>query len=218
MKLSPHNLFDIFLESSSLNSKEQGMSSQNVLDLGYTWMIYRFKMEIYKRPMAEENLKVQTWVSGLDRTKAYRDHRLADENDNTLALASSVWTTIDLEKLRPSRIPQEIIQAYTLESRPNFDKFTKFKDVTLDEKRDWLISLSDLDYNRHVNSGSTLRYLVDSNKRDYDDLDMIEIYYKKQIYYEDEISIYYDGEDDLYQQIVKDGQVLIHAKSKWSSK
>lgn len=216
MRLSPHRLFDIFMESSSLNSSMSGMSNQKVMDLGYTWMLYKWKMEIYNRPRPEDEVLIRTWVSSWDRLRAYRDHSLLDTKGQVLAKGSSIWTIIDLDSMRPALIPDEIKDAYSLEEGPNFENFAKFKNQLLDgQGQAWPISLSDLDYNRHVNSGSSLRFIIDSNNRDYQDLKAIEIHYKGQIFYEDEIIILSQGEDQVHQQIVKDREVLVQARTFW---
>ena len=64
---------------------------------------------------AGEEVVVDTWVSHFGKTRSLRKYLIRRPADDcVLVTAETNWALVDIAKRRPRRIPQEIIDAFTL--------------------------------------------------------------------------------------------------------
>ena len=62
-----------------------------------------------------EEVVIDTWVSNFGKTRSLRKYLIRRPADDcVLVTAETNWALVDIAKRRPRRIPQEIIDAFTL--------------------------------------------------------------------------------------------------------
>lgn len=185
------NILKYFGEASAQQTEEFLMSNE-IIDVNYGWMLYRWKVEINEYPQVKKDVYVKTWVSKLDRFYAFREFTLSDKDGNIIVKASTVWLCVDMNKKRPIKIPKEYLEGIKIINEANFKEFYDFKeDLNINSYIDFKIRRSDIDYNNHVNNTQYVSWIIESMTEDiYKDylLSEFEIIYKKEIKYGDIIS------------------------------
>lgn len=123
-----------------------------------TWVLHRLRVQIDRPPLWRETIKIQTWPSGSDGLRAYRDFLISDSEDNIIGKSLSYWVILDMESRRPTPIPNEILEYAPKKSDhvlPLADGgFTEVKQA--DSSQSFEVRKTDLDLNRHVNN---VRYI-----------------------------------------------------------
>ena len=69
-----------------------------------TWVLSRLRVQMLRPPRMREAIEIETWPASLDGLRATRDFRVMSE-DETLAVATSEWFLIDIDRRRPVRLP-----------------------------------------------------------------------------------------------------------------
>ena len=69
-----------------------------------TWVLHRLRLRVEALPRMRQRVEVETWPSGYDRLKAYRDYRLWGDGA-ALVVGTSAWLVIDVARRRPVRLP-----------------------------------------------------------------------------------------------------------------
>lgn len=211
------NLFAFMMEAGSLHSDSLGFTNDVMVELGYTWMLYRLKFKINKLPKAGDIVTLQTRSTGWDKLRAYRDTDMISESGEILVQSTTVWTVIDIEKMKAVMIPDEIKTYYDSEGERNFSMYENFSKKELDTAGDEIkIYKSDIDYNKHVNAGVYVRWMSDAIHLPDENLKEMEVYYGSQVYFgQNVISKIKKVDEYYYHQILGDGKPSVFAKSLW---
>ncbi len=76
--------------------------------IGFAYVILRMNIKIFKPLLPYEKIKVSTWERSKGPVKLFRNYRIENDNGETVAEASSLWTYLDLNTRRP--LPTKSIQ------------------------------------------------------------------------------------------------------------
>lgn len=104
-------LFRFFQEAAIRHSDSVGFNHSRYLNDNRIWVLNRLAYRLHKPVKLYEVLKVETWSRGMQRFRGFRDFVLSIDGE-TVATASSVWLYIDLQRKRPSKIDETVIEAY----------------------------------------------------------------------------------------------------------
>jgi medium-chain acyl-[acyl-carrier-protein] hydrolase len=132
------------------------------------WVLSRFHIKMFRYPVMNELIHLETWPKGINRLFAIRDYLISSESGHIICLATSAWLIMDAVTGKPVRISdfRDLFDFNTnkhgIEEVPD-----KLPPVT---EPDYIasikVSYSDLDINKHVNSGKYIEWIQDS----FDDL------------------------------------------------
>jgi acyl-ACP thioesterase len=139
------------------------------------WVLSRFHVKMLKYPVMQEMIHLETWPKGIDRLFALRDYRINNSAGDIICLATSAWLIVDAGTGKPLRISdfRELFD-FNPEKYSILEVPEKLPPVTNpDYQIPIRVSFSDLDINKHVNSGRYLEWIQDC----YDE----EFYVKKNI-------------------------------------
>lgn len=217
--LNVRYLFDYIMDVGNYHGELINFDNNDLKDLGYTWMLYQLKIDINRLPKGKEKMISKSWISKSDKLKSNREIEFVDENDNLLFKATCVWLVISLEKMRAVKIPEIIKEKFPVKNIKEEEKLSNLSKVSIDESgQEIRIFKSDIDYNKHVNSGVYLRWIVDSIEFENDKLKSIEIYFKDQTFLKDKfVEIRNESTDDGYlHQIIANGKDRVYGKTVWS--
>ena len=168
------------------------------------WMILDWKMQIIKRPKYGDEIKAQTWSRKIERIYAYRDFKLEDKEGNTIAIGTSRWILVDIDRRRPVRLTEDIANLYDSEVDKSVfsEDIEDIKNVKCEDyifKKEYNVQRRDIDVNNHMHN---LNYLdmayeilpeeVYRNRT----FDNVRIIYKKEIVYGEKVECYYYEKDD----------------------
>jgi acyl-ACP thioesterase len=151
-------LCNYFQEAAGNHAEELGFSRGAMLERGTAWVLMRLRIAVDRYPEWHHTVTVETWPSGVDGMYATREFVLRDADGDPLARGTSAWAVIDVERRRPTRLP-EALQDIDTPDRPRPIAFDNRRVPTLDRverERRFDVRFSDLDLNQHANN---VRYI-----------------------------------------------------------
>lgn len=210
-----------FINTSNEESIKINLDNNKLIEFGYTWMIYKWRININRKPIVNEKVIVSTWASGFKNLYAFREFEMKS-NDEIISKASVVFILIDFKKRKPIKIPEDIMDYYTCDEMRNFenierinikDDFEKINTFTYEVKK------SDIDENNHVNNSVYLDIMKDSLPDEFKDMEIknISIHYMKEIKLGDTVNIdVYKEKDKIFFDFKSFDSSIKHARA-WIS-
>jgi acyl-ACP thioesterase len=162
-RLHPLSLFNFMQELASTHADQLGFSVQKLMQQKMTWVLSRLHLKINKPILWSEILTGRTWPSGRSGKYALRDFQFFNKADETIAVGTSSWMVIDLEKRQPLKLDQIFTSDVSLEKRALEDDFPALPEISKSENEcKFAVRFSDLDLNRHVNHVSYIAWALES--------------------------------------------------------
>ena len=195
-------LVNYLIETSSYQSIELGLDNEKLLDMGYTWMIYKWKIKIKRYPRSHEKIKIKTWASGFKNINAFREFEIYCGEEKILE-ASAIFLLINLENRKPIKIPEEIAKIYGSNDNRIFKRIKRINEPEDLERLDrfsYKILNRDLDFNDHVNNSVYLELIYEAMDKDLSQANFkeISVNYINELKLGDEIIIDSYREDDRF--------------------
>lgn len=196
-------LLKIMEDVSGLHSASVGYGLFEIETKKKVWMLMDWKMKVIKRPKYMDEIKAETWSRKVERIYAYRDFQIKDKDGNLIAVGTSRWIFVDIDRRRPVRLTPDITDLYESE----FDKRVfeeEIEDVKCEDylfKKDYYIQRRDIDMNEHMHNLSYLDMAYEVLPEDiYKSkvFDNVRIVYKKEIVYGEKVECYYSQENDRH--------------------
>ncbi len=140
----------------------------NILGVGYSdmikfnsgWVLSRMSIEMTRYPGVNEEYSLTTWIEGFNRLYSERNMEIQDGNGETIGYVRTIWVAIDMDTRRPSDLTGISWLTETINDRPcPIAKQSRLMPVKEDEatlSAQHRFKVSDIDFNRHVNS---VRYM-----------------------------------------------------------
>ena len=185
-----------------------------------SWVLLNWKLQVFKRPTADEKITIKTWGRFHNKLFTIRDFRMIDKAGNLCALASSKWCLVDLSSGKIAKLPEnieEIYHGFRDESVFNINDLPKLSIPTKepDDCDTYKIRRFDLDINKHVHNLNYLDYayeLLPLSVYDNEELNNVEISYKKEIKYGDTIKSFLYSHNNSYTIVIKsEDESTVHA-------
>lgn len=216
-----------FQETAGLHAKKLEFDISDLQKKGLTWILYKLQVKVHKFPKRWETIQVKTWPSTGDGLRAYRDYELYNKSEELLAVGLSQWMVIDIQKKRPVKMPEELMNSrfktdsHVLElNKNNLNKLS-----TDDASFITSVGLNDLDMNRHVNNVRYIDWITGYHLHDPENpkkCDELTIQYAAETAAGDQIYLARMPETDLsgiinYTLFKNDDMhVIANAKTHWS--
>ncbi|BAI79538.1 acyl-acyl carrier protein thioesterase [Deferribacter desulfuricans SSM1] len=152
-------------KAATLHSDNVGYTNNFFVEKGLTWVLQKLHLKINRYPTLYENYEFITWSKGAKGYFAFRDYEMIINNE-TVITGCSVWLLIDINKKKPIRVSDEIVNRYTVENVDSMDsdiyKFKVSKDgETVFEKR-YTLRYRDFDRNKHLNNSVYFEFIEDA--------------------------------------------------------
>ena len=97
-------------EAAGLHARALGVGIQALQENGFTWMLGRLALRLFRRPLWDEPLRLTTWPNGVrGRLMAERQFCLETPSGETLLEASSEWLYVNLHEGRLARLPESVL-------------------------------------------------------------------------------------------------------------
>lgn len=176
------------------------------------WILLDWEIRIIKRPKYNQEIEAATWVGEMEKLTAYRYFELKNCNGEVMAVGISRWLLFDLERKRPVRLTEEIIQLYEPEIEKKVEglECKDIGDVTLEKEeysRIYKVLRRDIDINQHMHNLSYLDVAYEMLPEEvYQNIKFghIRIAFKKEIKYGEEINCIYGVKGDVHRVVLKD--------------
>ncbi|WP_295150007.1 acyl-[acyl-carrier-protein] thioesterase [uncultured Peptoniphilus sp.] len=212
-----NHLVNYLIETSSYQSIELGLDNEKLLDMGYTWMIYKWKIRIKRYPRSHEKIKIKTWASGFRNINAFREFEIYCGEEKILE-ASAIFLLINLENRKPIKIPEEIAKIYGYNDNRIFKRIKRINEpenLEILNRFSYKILQADLDFNDHVNNSVYLELIYEAMDKDLSNekFNEISVNYINELKLGDEIIIdSYREEDRFYFFFKSKDQDQIYAR------
>ena len=155
-RLKPISSIMYFQDAFARFCATKAMAAYDLFKLNQYWVVAGINMEFTcNMPFWSEEIKVEVWFSEINKLKMYVDFNIL-HNNQIFAKGNSLWFLIDKESKRPIKtdlIAQkfEVVNEFTLGEHKKFvlpETKEVYKKITHKN------SLSDIDFNNHVNNKS----------------------------------------------------------------
>lgn len=186
--LTLFNLVNMMIETSGEESNKNNMGFKDLLKMNYYWMIHKWKIEINKTIPKNSCIKIYTWPSKFDKLNCYREFKVCDKDDNILAIATAIFVIVDINKLKPVLVNENIKNSFKLYDKLNFDLIERIEvSKELIKLDTFKIRNYDIDENNHVNNSVYIKWIEDIiNKKIY----KLNLIYNKELRNKDFIYVY----------------------------
>ena len=207
-------------EIASLHSSTVGYGVDDVERNGVAWILMDWKLKVIDRPKYKEMLNIKTWARESNKLYSYRDFEVYDEKGNLVAVASSKWVLIDINKRRIIKIDEELIEKYNPETgKQVFDEIDIEKVKEPEDYAsniEYIVKKSDIDVNKHMHNLNYLDLAYEALPNDiYENvnrLNNVRITYKKEIKLGDTVKCSYTNENNKHIITIKDkDDKIIHS-------
>ena len=200
-KMTNKAMLDIFQNVAGMHSESLHLGINDIENNKLSWIILNWRLKVLKRPRYNETIIAKTWIREANKFFTFRDFELLDNSGNLLAIGTSKWSLINIDTKKLIHISDEIIDKYTVEEKTVFNKeeIKKLKEPEVVNKTmNYKVLRKDIDINEHVHNLYYLdiAYECLPEKIYTNDLNNVEIEYKKQIRLDDPIVINYSTEDE----------------------
>lgn len=214
--VSNKGFLSLLQDVAEMHSAQVGYGITDIEKTNFSWALLNWKVKIISRPKYGDVITINTWSRYSTKLYSYRDFEVLNSEGEVIAIATSKWILIDVQKNKVAKIEENLISKYYPENRSLFDivdlpKLEEPENFT--NYVDYKIRKSDIDVNNHVNN---LNYLDIAYEVFPDDIwklntcNEFEILYKHQIKLDDKIVAHYSFENNTNYVVVKseDGKVL----------
>ena len=164
-KVTNKTILSYLEDIAGLHSIKAGNGLYDIPITHTTWLLLEWRLKIIKRPKYAEKVKVVTWSREAVKCYAYRDFEIYDEQGNIIALASSKWVLVDIEKGKIIKVAPELIEKYYPElTRFAFEneQFEKLREPNeYQSETEYTVRRADIDVNNHMHN---LNYIELANE------------------------------------------------------
>ncbi len=200
--------YRVIQEAASLQLYTYYDSLEYLKSIGYAYVILRMDVKIFKPLHPYENIKVSTWERSKGPVKMFRNYRIENSENVTVAEASSLWTFLDLETRKP--LPTKMIQNPIIDhdedvSADSSKKLIKAQDgVSVATK---LVKGRDIDLYGHMNNIKYVDLVFDCLPDDIKEIKEFTIEFISECKLGEELNIMLSQSDGVYKLsgIKKDG-------------
>lgn len=193
-------LFQWFSEIAWEHAKKLNFGFEDLDETDKYWVLLGMNVEIKKLPKWQDQIKLQTWPSGISGLYYNREFVLFDEQNEIMTSASSSWLIYDRKSLRPS-IPSDVnYLSKTSPHKATIADFAKLKpNRNIKPYMNIKAKYTDIDMHNHVNNAVYIRWIEDvlgdlKSQR----IQFIKIQYIKEVKLGDEIEIFTTNEDNKF--------------------
>ena len=178
---------DLFQEAAGEHARAAGLET---FDLGAgtgTWVLARLCLSVSALPAMRERVEVETWPSGHDRLRAFRDYVLRGEGGRELVRGTSAWLVMHVERRRPVRLPPAVF-GFGPTSPPRALTFGADPEppAAVEAERTFDVRRSDLDRVGHANNVRFLEWTLEALP-EADGLAEIDLLYRAEAVYGDAV-------------------------------
>lgn len=159
MEVLPALLQDV----TCFQGEELGVGFDYLDPMGCAWILNAWQIDVKRMPKFNEKIIIGTFPTEFKSFIGTRNFIIKDEDGHTLVMANSVWTFMDMKKLRPSKVAEKFIEVYTLEEElpmeylPRKISLPETEEYSVAEKEVLKVREYHLDSNKHVNNGQYIQ-------------------------------------------------------------
>ncbi len=106
------SILDYFQDCAVFHGQNAGLDIDELNRMGYAWILSSWQVIVDRYPKFGEEITISTWAYDFKDFYGYRNLKIEDANGEVVAYANSIWIFMDIQKGRPSRLPERVQTAY----------------------------------------------------------------------------------------------------------
>ncbi len=182
-KLTPYGLINYLQDCATFHGEAAGCGFQKNRENHRAWVIASLQLKVKRYPVFNEKITVSTWVTMIRGMIATRQFSVENEEGELLAAASSDWVFMDMQEMRPARVPQEQTDAYGVYPDRTLHEDLGKRKIRFPDggclQRPITVQEYHLDINGHVNNGQYVRMALKLVPSDWE-IRRLRVEYRKQ--------------------------------------
>lgn len=217
---------NFFQELAYYHANELGFGYDAMKERGTTWVLSRMRIRMERYPLWNEEIRIETWPSGIDKLFALREFRVFDSKEELIGKVATAWLILDITTHRLIR-PHSEFERFRLIAHEEFmfeEKLDKLKmPEDMEAVAEHQVVFSDLDILGHVNNVKYLEWCIDAAIASHDperEIREVEINFSHEALFGDQIKIsggdVNQGECRFLASREADNQEIIRARLQWA--
>lgn len=196
-KLTMASLLNYFQDASTFQSEELGMGVEYLRTQHLVWVLSSWQIVVERYPKLCEKVIIGTLPYDMRGFLGYRNFAMLTEDGEYLAKANSLWSLLNTDTGKPSRVNDMIMQRYPLEEKLSMEYAPRKIEMPVGGTvmEPVVVKKHHLDTNHHVNNGQfvdmAMEYLPESFA-----VGQLRAEYKKQAFLNDVLLPYVVTEGD----------------------
>lgn len=167
-RASIYTISNCMQDTANGHSQALGTSVMDFSESNLTWVFARMRIQMTSYPEYPGAFHIDTWRSEIYNFWSYREYIILDDNMEIIGHASGKLSVIDTDLRRPVPMPDSIKEQFIPErGRAIDDPLERLEEIEsyTSEKR-FMVRMSDLDINDHVNNVSYIDWISESVPED----------------------------------------------------
>jgi medium-chain acyl-[acyl-carrier-protein] hydrolase len=157
-------VFKLMQEVAIAHANHYDTGTEAMLTRGESWVLNRMAVQINRYPAYGEQVRVETWSSGIRGFKGYRDFRIFDADGLEVAAGSSLWLYVSVRNHALIRVPKAIADHFPVAVEgvfsPDLERLRLSPpDPATAIAHPFTLRYADFDANSHVNNTAYLDLL-----------------------------------------------------------
>lgn len=218
-KMTNYAFLSFLEEIACTHSAECGFGVNNIETKKRAWILMDWKLKVFKRPIYGEELTVKTWARPIEKHIffTYREFEIFLGNEK-IAIATSKWIHLDVEKKKICKITDEIFSRYLpieehVFEEEDIEKIKESEDIEKNSFFEYDVRRFDIDVNKHMHNLNYLKLAYEALPEEEflkEEKMNTRIMYKHQILLGDKLKCYYEKKDNKNVVTIKsyDNKVL----------
>ncbi len=200
-KMTVDGIMNSMQDCVNINSESIGRGIDYMMEKKRTWFAISWNIEIRRFPTMFEDVVVKTWPYDFSSTLGFRNVIISDSEGNDIICADSIWSLMDMNTGRPTKITDEDRLGYDLEEKYPMESLGRKISVPkeLTQIDTITVKKSDIDYNGHMSNGKYIQIANEYVPFDVE-INRIRVEYKSQSKYKENICI---------EQLIEEGRQVI---------
>ena len=168
--LTFHSLLNYFQDVCSFHAEDAGVGIEYIREKELLWVLCAWQVEVEAMPKLGDQVTIGTIPYDFKGCMGNRNFFLQDAEGNMLSKANSVWMLLDTKTLKPTKMPEGMLERYNPSPKLEMEYAPRKIDLPdiFETKEIVEIKKYHLDTNQHVNNGRyidmALEYLPDGFK------------------------------------------------------
>ena len=154
-KASPITMMTLLQETAADHCYYAGHSLFSLMSENLGWVLLSGIMKMDRYPKYKEKIIIRTWLSKYKSIRGTRENIIYDEDYNIIGKAKGLWLFFDIEKRKPTKIPNYFKENWLSWEETSLDHDISSKiDVIKSAQylKKFNVNIYDTDTNKHVNN------------------------------------------------------------------
>ena len=206
-RLKPAALLNLLQDMGARNIYGTSFGNQELNAQNLGWFLVRYRIEFDNYPKELTEMSLRTENRGTLRQTAYRSFEAFTPNGERILRALSSWLMVDLDSKSLINIEQKFPDITRYEKREDDLTLRKLKTITeWNKEKTFHVRYEDLDMNGHVNNTIYMSWAIEALDMEYlntHNIKNIDIYFKHEVRYGDDIISLAYVQDDYSEHLIK---------------